>query len=472
MRAHFTAALLLGLALLPGACSAAAHDEAVPSTRAEITLSFAPVVKKAAPAVVNIYTKRVVKQRRPLSPLLNDPLFRRFFGDDFGFLGRPRERVQNSLGSGVIVDASGLVVTNHHVIAGADEIRVVLSDLREYEAETILTEKDTDLAILRIAPGKEKLPVIEFRDSDGLQVGDLVLAIGNPFGVGQTVTSGIVSAVARTRVGISDYSFFIQTDAAINPGNSGGALVTMDGRLVGINTAIFSQSGGSIGIGFAIPANMVRTVVASAAGGGQIVRPWLGFVGQTLTPELAEGFGLQRPGGVVVNEIYPGGPADAAGLKVGDIILQAGSQSVLDIESLRFRIATGEPGKKVRLGIWRERVQARLQLPLMAAPESPPRDSRVLSGKHPLGGATAANLSPALAEEMDLPGAWEGVVLTNVKRGSLARRFRFQRGDVILSVNDAKVGATGELIRLMKGSDSWAIKFKRGDRVRLVRAKT
>ena len=472
MRAQLTTAVLLGLALVQWAGPAAAQEPAVPTTRAEITLSFAPVVKKAAPAVVNIYTKRVVKQRQPLSPLLNDPLFRRFFGDDFGFLGRPRERVQNSLGSGVIVDSSGLVVTNHHVIEGADEIRVVLSDLREYAAETILTEKDTDLAVLRIEAGKEKLPAITFRDSDSLEVGDLVLAIGNPFGVGQTVTSGIVSAVARTRLGISDYSFFIQTDAAINPGNSGGALVAMDGRLVGINTAIFSQTGGSIGIGFAIPANMVRTVVASAVGGGKIVRPWLGFVGQTLTPELAEGFGLQRPGGVLVNEIYPGGPADVAGLRVGDVILQAGTQSVLDIESLRFRVATGEPGKKVRLGIWRERVQARLQLPLMAAPESPPRDARILSGKHPLGGATAANLSPALAEEMDLPGAWEGVVLTRVKRGSLARRFRFQRGDVILSVNDAKVVATGELIRLMKESDSWAIKFKRGDRVRLVRAKT
>ena len=462
-------ALLLALApILAAPGPAEAQERVTPNTRDEVMLSFAPVVKKAAPAVVNIYTKKVVRQRA-VAPLFNDPLFRRFFGDDFGFLGRPRERVQNSLGSGVIVDSEGLVVTNHHVIEGADEIRVVLSDLREYPAELVLSDERTDLAILRIERAQEELPVIALRDSDDLEVGDLVLAIGNPFGVGQTVTSGIVSALARTQAGISDYSFFIQTDAAINPGNSGGALVTMDGRLVGINTAIFSRSGGSIGIGFAIPSDMVRSVVASAKGDGRIVRPWLGFVGQTLTAELAEGFGLPRPGGVLVNQLYPGGPAEKAGLKVGDVVVTVDDKAVNDVTSLRFRVATEVPGGDVPLEVWRDRGKARVQLPLMAPPETPPREPRLLRGRHPLSGAVVANLSPALAEELDLPGAWAGVILTEIKRGSPARRFRFKPGDVILSVNEAEVGTTLDLLRLVESSDSWSIKFRRDGRVKVVR---
>ena len=226
-------------------------QDTVPTSTQQINLTFAPVVKMVAPAVVNIYTKKVVKQQA-LSPFFDDPFFKQFFGDEFNF-GRSRERIQNALGSGVIVEADGLVVTNHHVIDGADEIRVVLNDGREFAAKPIAQEEQMDLALLRMETKGAKLPTLPFRDSDDLEVGDLVLAIGNPFGVGQTVTSGIVSGLARTRTGINDFGFFIQTDAAINPGNSGGALVTTDGKLVGINTAIFSQSGGSIGIGFAIP---------------------------------------------------------------------------------------------------------------------------------------------------------------------------------------------------------------------------
>ncbi|MEK9725327.1 MAG: trypsin-like peptidase domain-containing protein, partial [Rhodospirillaceae bacterium] len=218
--------------------------------------------------------------------LFDDPFFKRFFGDGFGVpLNQPETRRQNSLGSGVIVDPAGVIVTNRHVIQGADEIQVILADRREFRATVMATDAKTDLAVLNVDTGGRKLPHIELQDSDDLEVGDLVLAIGNPFGVGQTVTSGIVSALARTRVGISDYQFFIQTDAAINPGNSGGALVTMDGRLAGVNTAIFSRGGGSIGIGFAIPANMVASVINAAVAGGEIHRPWLGAAGQLVTSE-------------------------------------------------------------------------------------------------------------------------------------------------------------------------------------------
>ncbi|MGH6947065.1 MAG: trypsin-like peptidase domain-containing protein, partial [Kiloniellales bacterium] len=285
-----------------------AQTASVPVSREQIQLSFAPVVKQVAPAVVNIFSRKVVEERR-ISPLFDDPLFKRFFGEDFGLFGMPRERIQNSLGSGVIVTADGLVVTNHHVIGDADEITVVLSDRREFPAERVLDDERSDLAVLRIDPKGEPLPTVALRDSDEVEVGDLVLAIGNPFGVGQTVTSGIVSGLARTGVGISDYSFFIQTDAAINPGNSGGALVTLDGKLLGINTAIYSRTGGSIGIGFAIPANMVRTVITSALSGGEIQRAWIGLVGEELTNELAARFGLDRPQGVVVNRVFVGGPA-------------------------------------------------------------------------------------------------------------------------------------------------------------------
>ncbi|MGH6821603.1 MAG: trypsin-like peptidase domain-containing protein, partial [Methylocella sp.] len=244
-----TGLLAVLLALSPAAVPA---KTVVPDSAAVIKLSFAPVVKTAAPAVVNVYAKRVVAQRD--TGLLADPFFRRFFGNDGSFGGK-RERVQNSLGSGVIVDPAGLIVTNNHVIAGGTNIRVVLADKREFAAKVLLTDERTDLAVLKIDASNEALPALPLGDSDSLEVGDLVLAIGNPFGVGQTVTNGIVSALARTQVGISDYQFFIQTDAAINPGNSGGALVNMAGELVGINTAIFSRSGGSIGIGFAIPVN-------------------------------------------------------------------------------------------------------------------------------------------------------------------------------------------------------------------------
>src|SRR2546422_4132422 len=304
------------------AVPAVAQDRRVPVSPTELKLSYAPIVQRVQPAVVNVYAAKVVQNR---NPLLDDPIFRRFFGVP----GQQPEQMQRSLGSGVMVDSSGLVVTNNHGIEGADQVKISLADKREFEAEIVLKDSRTDLAVLRVKDGKEKFATLEFGNSDELQVGDVVLAIGDPFGVGQTVTHGIVSALARTQIGITDYQFFIQTDAAINPGNSGGALVDINGRLIGINTAIFSRSGGSQGIGFAIPANMVRVVVTSAKGGSAAVkRPWLGARLQAVTPDLAEGLGLKRPIGALVGSVAPGSPAARAGLKPGDLILAVDGQPV------------------------------------------------------------------------------------------------------------------------------------------------
>ncbi|WP_282606949.1 DegQ family serine endoprotease [Pelagibius sp. Alg239-R121] len=439
----------------------------VPFSQEEMTLSFAPVVKTTAPAVVNVFSKRAVKQKRRPS-LFDDPFFKRFFGDQFGG-AQKRKRMESSLGSGVIVSGDGLVVTNHHVINGATEIKVVLSDRREFSAELVVDDERTDLAVLRVDPEGAVLPTIPLRDSDDVEVGDLVLAIGNPFGVGQTVTSGIVSALARTQVGIGDFSFFIQTDAAINPGNSGGALVTMDGQLLGINTAIYSRSGGSVGIGFAIPANMVRTVIESAKSGGTLVRPWTGITGQTLTADLAMGFGLDRPGGVVVSQLYDGGPADRAGLQPGDVILSVDGVKIEDYESLRFRVATRDLGEAVPIEVWRSKNNLALKLPIEAAPESPPREVVRLRGQHPLSGAQVANLSPALAEELDIPGAWVGVIVTKIARGSPAQRVRMRPGDVLLGVNDRDISQVADIDGALATSKKrWRITFRRGGKVRSI----
>ncbi len=460
-------ALCVGLAAFgTGIGAVQAQGKQVPDSRDEITLSFAPVVKKVAPTVVNIFSERVVQQR-PVSPLFSDPFFRRFFGDNFAMQGVPRKRMESSLGSGVIVSEDGLIVTNHHVIGDATEITVVLADRREFSAELVLADKGTDLAVLRIDPGDQALPYVEFRDSNDVEVGDLVLAIGNPFGVGQTVTSGIVSATARTQVGISDYSFFIQTDAAINPGNSGGALVTLDGKLLGINTAIFSRGGGSVGIGFAIPANMVRTVVNSAIDGEPVRRAWSGLIGQSLTKDLAEGFGLDRPGGVIVNKVFPGGPADVAGIKSGDIVLAVDGQPVQDLESLRFRIATGELGRRVKTTLWRDRRKHDVSLPLTTAPETPAREETRLDGKHPLVGSIVANLSPALAEELDIPGPWQGVIITRIQRRSPAHRLGFRPGDILLAINESEIENVGALVSALKQPlDHWRVSFAREGHVR------
>jgi Do/DeqQ family serine protease len=451
------AAVALSILAALAAGVGAAQERHVPGSPAEMMASFAPVVQRVAPIVVNVYAAKVVANRNPFA---DDPFFRRFF-DLPGQM--PREQVQRSLGSGVIVDPSGLVVTNNHVIEGADEVKVALADKREFEAELVLKDARSDLAVLRLKGAHERLPAIEFDNSDDLQVGDLVLAIGNPFGVGQTVTHGIVSAVARTQVGITDFQFFIQTDAAINPGNSGGALVDLRGRLAGINTAIFSRSGGSQGIGFAIPANMVRVVVTSAKSGGKaVMRPWLGAKLQDVTAEIAESLGLKRPGGALVANVSPGSPAARAGLKTGDLIVAVDGQVVDDPNAFDYRFATKPLGGTAQIGLLRGGKEARVNVALEPAPDVP-RDELVIRARSPFLGAKVANLSPALAEELRIDSKSEGVAVVDVPDGSAAARYGFRRGDVIVSVNEQPIAKTRDLERAAgEPSRTWNVTILRG----------
>lgn len=443
-----------------GAPSAPA-TRVVPKSRGEMELSFSAVVKKAAPAVVNVYSRKIISER---SPIFDDPVFRRFFGDEHGSV--PRERVQSALGSGVIVRGDGVIVTNRHVVAEADELIVALADRREFEAKVILADDRTDLAVLKIDAKGKGLPVLEFRDSDEPEVGDLVLAIGNPFGVGQTVTSGIVSALARTQVGITDFQFFIQTDAAINPGNSGGALVTLDAKLIGINTAIYSRTGGSVGIGFAIPSNMVRHVVDTALDGGSLIRPWLGLTGQAVTAELAQSLGLERPAGVVVSEVFPGGPADQAGIKAGDVIIAVDGFEVHDPQGLRYRVATQPLGKKVRISYIRGGQTRSAEAKLATPPEDPPRSIQGLNGRHPLSGATVANLSPAFAEELGIDSWLRGVIVLEVAAGTAASRIRVRPGDIVVQVNGKDIRTVETLkTALAAPTESWQLTIRRGSQI-------
>jgi Do/DeqQ family serine protease len=451
------AAMLLLATAPPGA---SAQERRVPTSPAELRLSYAPVVQRAAPAVVNVYAAKTVSVR---NPLLEDPIFRRFFGMPGGPGGQGGEQVQRSLGSGVIVDASGLVVTNNHVIEGADQVKVSLADKREIEAEIVLKDARSDLAVLRLKAQGERFPALEFSDSDALQVGDVVLAIGNPFAVGQTVTHGIVSAVARTQVGITDYQFFIQTDAAINPGNSGGALVDLGSHLVGINTAIFSRSGGSQGIGFAIPANMVKVVVASAKSGGSTVkRPWLGARLQAVTPEIADSLGIKRPTGALVASVTPASPAGKAGLKTSDLIIAIDGQPVDDPNAFDYRFATKAIGGSAKLGLMRGGKELAVSVALEALPDTP-HDEKLIETPSPFQGAKVSNLSPALADSLRLDPTAQGVVIVDIANGSPAQSLGFQRGDLVLSVNSTKIAKTADLQRATaQQSRRWSITIVRG----------
>jgi Do/DeqQ family serine protease len=448
-------ALTLATAMV--ATAVTAQDRRVPATQAEARLSYAPIVKRVAPAVVTISAARVVANS---NPLFNDPFFRRFFGPEFGM---PQERVQRALGSGVIVDPSGLIVTNNHVVEGANEVKVSLADKREFEAELVLKDSRTDLAVLRIKDARERFPAVELGDSDALEVGDLVLALGNPFSVGQTVTHGIVSAVARTQVGITDYQFFIQTDAAINPGNSGGPLVDMAGKLVGINTAIFSRSGGSMGIGFAIPVNMVKVVVASAKGGGDAVqRPWFGAKLQAVTPEIAETIGLRRPSGALVATVIEDSPAARAGVRTGDLIVAIEGVAVDDPNAFEYRFATKPLGGTTQLKVRRSGREVTLTVPLQTAP-STPLDERVIRSRSPFMGAKVANISPALAEQMRIDISSTGVIVVEVSPGSPAASYGFRPGDIIVSVNNENIAKTSDLDQAARaGSRLWRVTVLRG----------
>ena len=449
---------------LLSACPAVSQQQplgrAVPQSRTEALLSFSPVVKRAQPAVVNVYASRAA-QKQARNPLFDDPVFRQFFGEDSG--GHPGGQSAQSLGSGVIVDATGLVITNHHVIEGMTEVKVALSDKREFEAEIVLRDPRTDLAVLRLKGGKD-FPVLELGDSDQLEVGDLVLALGNPFGVGQTVTQGIVSALARTQVGVSDYGFFIQTDAAINPGNSGGALVDLNARLIGVNSMIFSKSGGSVGIGFAIPINMVKIVIGAAKGGvKQVHRPWLGATLQGVSKEIADSLGLERASGALVAAVQDKSPAAEAGLRRSDIITGIDGQGVDDAESLGYRLGTKPLGGAASLSVLRGGKALTLPVKLIAAPETPPRDLAKIKGRSPFTGVTVVNVSPAVNEEYSLDSLSEGVVVVDVDTNSIAESVGMQKNDIVVEINDTKITTTQDLVKVSSGKSAyWRLIIKRG----------
>jgi Do/DeqQ family serine protease len=410
-------------------------------------LSFAPVVKKAAPAVVNISSKRVVRQQI-------DP-----FWELFG-AGVPRERVEGSLGSGVIVRADGVIVTNNHVIEGGQEITVSLADRREFPARVLLADPRADLAVLKIEA--KDLPTLAISPGEDLQVGDLVLAIGDPYGVGQTVTNGIISALNRSDVGQGSVSSYIQTDAAINPGNSGGALVDMDGDLIGVNSMILSRSGGSSGVGFAIPGPVVRQVVEAAVGGGKsVARPWLGVAGQPVTAEIARTLGLDRPQGLLLAAVYPGSAAARAGLQQGDAVLTIDGQPVNDETSLNYRIGTRRAGETVSLTYQRAGKPLSARVAVEPPPARPARDQQLLQGRHPFDGAVVLNLSPAAAIDLDLNPFATGVLVTEI-RGGLSINAGLRPGDLIREVNGRKIGAVADLRAVLAASGRrWTVVIDR-----------
>ena len=455
-------ALFLSVVFLVAA-PAVAEDRVVPRSLDEVRLSYAPLVEAVAPAVVNIYTKRVVATRLR-SPFQGDPLFERFFGRMFPDM--PRERIENSLGSGVIVSADGVIVTNRHVIADSDEITVALADRREFVATLLGADEETDLAVLKIETDGAMLPALELGDSDAIRVGDIVLAIGNPFGVGQTVTSGIISA--QTRTGLQGGAF-IQTDAAINPGNSGGALVTLDRQLIGINTSILSRSGGSIGIGFAIPSNLVRVVVEGMVAAGRVVRPWVGLALQPVTADIARSLGLERPSGLLIAAVHQHSPARDTGLDIGDIVTTVDGHEVFDEDGFAFRLSTHRIGEVAEVGVLRRGERSEFQIELVAAPEIPPSDIRHLKGKHPLAGLVVANLSPALAGELGIDAMRAGVIVLRVDRGS-ASRLGVRVGDVVVEVAGHAIDLTETLADVLTDRrDEWSIAIERdGELLRVV----
>ncbi|MDX9996690.1 MAG: Do family serine endopeptidase [Phenylobacterium sp.] len=430
----------------------AAPTRSVPPSAAAMKVSFAPVVQKAAPAVVNISAKRLVRQTDP-------------FWELFG-LGAPRGRIEGSLGSGVIVREDGVIVTNNHVVQGGQEITVALADRREFPARILLADPRTDLAVLKIDTGGQRLPTLAIDDSGDAQVGDLVLAIGNPFGVGQTVTNGIISALNRTADPTGDAaSAYIQTDAAINPGNSGGALVDMDGDLIGINSFILSRSGTSSGVGFAVPAAMVRQVVEAAVGGGRaVVRPWLGARTQPITAEIARALNLPTPQGALVADLWPNGPAARSGLQQGDVVISIDGDPVVDPAALNYAIGARRPGETVTLEVLDadgRRRQARLRAD--APPATPARDERTLSGRNPFDGMTVVNLSPAVAAELGVdPFSGPGVLVTGI-RGGFSRSTGIRPGDFIRSVNGRRIESVADLAAAAaSGVRAWQVVIQRG----------
>lgn len=416
-----------------------ADNRVVPGDAMAMKSSFAPVVRTAAPAVVNVSARGVQRVQDP---------FWSMFGQG------AREQQVGSVGSGVIVRDTGVVVTNYHVINGMQQIKVVLNDRREFEARVVLADERSDIAVLQLEGVSERLPTLNIDDREEQQIGDLVLAIGNPFGVGQTVTNGIISALNRTDTGISDSGSFIQTDAAINPGNSGGALVDMDGDLIGINTAIFSRSGSSSGVGFAVPASAVKRVVDSAVGGATaVIRPWLGVKGEAVSADVARSLGLERPQGLVVTEVYPGGPGARAGLSEGDVITAIDGAEINDQGGLNFRVGTHEPNETIRVSVLRDGQPRTLNARVQPLPGNADVDGATIIRSGALAGAQVLALNPALADSLGGDPFASGVIIGQVARGAYAQRIGLQGGDIVLSVNGRAVTSVQQLDNVGRGSE-------------------
>jgi len=412
---------------------------------------FAAVLKPALPAVVNIHTSKIVKSRQGQGSLFfSDPMFRQFFGDQFGQGQAPRNEREHSLGSGVIVTSDGTILTNNHVIDGATDIKVDLSDKREFQAKLIGSDAKTDIAVLKI--DATNLPALAIGDSSKLHVGDVIFAIGEPFGLGGTATMGIVSATGRGNLGIENYEDFIQTDAAINPGNSGGAMIDLHGDLIGINTAILAgDGGGNQGIGFAIPINMARAVMDQIVSHGKVVRGYLGLYPQDVTPTLAKQFGVPQTGGALVGEVSPDTPASRAGLKRGDVILALNGQPVNSANDLRLRVSQMAPGSNVKLQISREGKTQDVSVALGELPEKAKKAGAPESGSGGLDGVDVQELTPDVAQQLQLTPGTRGVVVTSVDPASAAAAVDLQRGDVIMEVNHKPVASIEQFRQALAG---------------------
>jgi len=399
----------------------------------------AEVAAAVKPSVVNISSTTTVHMRGMESPFMNDPFFRDFFGDQFRSFGRPRDYKQSGLGSGVIVDSRGYILTNNHVVAGAEEIKVMLSDKRIFKGKVIGYDSKTDLAVVKI--DADHLPVLALGDSDKLKVGERVIAVGNPFGLNQTVTSGIISAKGRADVGIAEYEDFIQTDTPINPGNSGGALVNVRGELIGINTAILSSSGGSQGVGLAIPSNMARAVMAQLIKQGKVTRGWLGVSIQGLTPELVKQLKLKNDKGALISDVLDGGPAAKAGLKSGDTIVMFDGREVSDISTLKNLVASMAPGRQVVVQYIRGGLQGSTRITI----QEYPADMKKLSGTfdNQLKGVSVQNITPDVRKSLNLPARITGVVISDIDEDSPAYDL-LAIGDIIMEVNRKRIANVNE----------------------------
>ncbi|HTP30862.1 MAG TPA: DegQ family serine endoprotease [Candidatus Acidoferrales bacterium] len=395
---------------------------------------FAPAVKRDLPAVVNIASSRIVRPNPNLTPFFSDPLFRQFFGDQSGHLQAPAER-EHSLGSGVIIRPDGYILTNNHVVNGASDIKVSLSDKRELTGTVVGTDSKTDLAVVKVSANN--LPVLELADSSKIEVGQFCLAIGDPFGIGQTVTMGIISAVGRGGLGIEDYEDFIQTDAAINPGNSGGALADVNGNLIGINTAIVSGGGGNQGVGFAIPANMARRVTDQILAHGKVIRGSLGIVIEAVTPALAHAFGLTgEPRGALISQVQPDSGASRAGLRQGDIILEVNGSPIADDRALSLMISAMAPGTQLHLKVFRDRREQNLDATLGEMTTATPKPAEPAAGiGGPRLGLSVTTLTPEIAQQLGVPARTSGVVVTEVQGASPAEEAQLRQGDIIQEVN-------------------------------------